>query len=112
MSEPSYEALVQRAAAQEWRSGVDTRFTFNRAAPANFDPHIALAISLDEGPPGHWSRLTHAADLIRPCAAALPSPSIGTSDASSGQRNPSSGFSDRLTAHRPKPAQVPHVARR
>jgi hypothetical protein len=34
------------------------RFDFKGTeAPAEFDPHISLAVTLDEGPPAHWMRL-------------------------------------------------------
>jgi hypothetical protein len=34
-------------------------------APEDFDPHITLAITLDEGPPGHWLRRGPIVDTLR-----------------------------------------------
>jgi hypothetical protein len=39
-------------------------FTFNRRAPADFDPHRTLGVTLDDVPVGHWSRLMSAPDLL------------------------------------------------
>jgi len=41
------------------------RFDFHGTlAPTEFDPHLSLAVSLDEGPPGHWLRLRRADDFL------------------------------------------------
>lgn len=42
------------------------RFDFKGTeAPTEFDPHISLAVTLDEGPPAHWMRLQDIAGLLR-----------------------------------------------
>jgi hypothetical protein len=46
-------------------SDVVARFDFQGTpAPPDFDPHITLAISLDEGPPGHWLRSGSIVDTL------------------------------------------------
>jgi len=39
-------------------------FDFRGVPDANFDPHISLAVSLDEGPPGSWPRSRSIAEFL------------------------------------------------
>src|SRR5207248_1132434 len=51
---------------------VVARFDFHGApAPADFDPHISLAVALDEGPAGHWIRLRKVDELLSGLLAGL-----------------------------------------